>query len=294
MIIDSHQHIFWHGRNDKDLVNDMKENSIHHSWLLTWEIPTDHDDKTYHSVLNPIHMKSDGTHSGIPLSDLVKASDMNKKKFSLGYCPDPRLESASDLFEAAVKMFGVKICGEWKFRINIDDISCIRLFEKAGELNCPVVLHLDVPWLYTSKGKEFQKNWFGGTIKNLNSLLLACPDVNFVGHGPGFWREISGDASESPDLYPNTPIKKEGSIQKLFNKHSNLYADLSAGSGLNAIRRDKIYAKTFIEDFSDRLLFGRDYFGSELIKTINELELAGSVKESVLSKNAMKLVKIDI
>ncbi len=292
MIIDSHQHVFWHGRNDQELIDDMTTNGIDHSWLLTWEIPLDHDDKIYHSVLNPLHLRSDGTHAGIPLSDLIKAYEKNKKKFTIGYCPDPRLESAPELFEAAVKMFDVKICGEWKFRINLDDPCCLRLFEKAGELKCPVVLHLDVPWLSNPDGKrEFQKNWFGGTIQNLDSALLACPDVNFIGHGPGFWRELSGDASESSVLYPNHRVTRGGGIQKLLEKHNNLFADLSAGSGLNAINRDKEYAKFFIENFSDRLLFGRDNYGSELIETINELELTKSAKKNIFSINAMRLVK---
>ena len=58
MIIDSHQHVFWHGRNDQELIDDMTTNGIDHSWLLTWEIPLDHDDKIYHSVLNPLHLRS--------------------------------------------------------------------------------------------------------------------------------------------------------------------------------------------------------------------------------------------
>ena len=58
-----------------------------------------------------------------------------------------------------------------------------------------------------------------------------------------------------------------------------------------AINRDKEYAKFFIENFSDRLLFGRDNYGSELIETINELELTKSAKENIFSINAMRLVK---
>ena len=38
-IIDSHQHVFWHNRDDKGLVQDMDEHGIETAWLLTWEIP---------------------------------------------------------------------------------------------------------------------------------------------------------------------------------------------------------------------------------------------------------------
>ncbi|MBH31349.1 MAG: hypothetical protein CMG71_05080 [Candidatus Marinimicrobia bacterium] len=293
-IVDSHQHVFWHGRDDQELIRDMDAHGIENSWLLTWEIPPDHNDLTYHAVLNPAHMRSDGTHSGIPLSDLLKARDKNPDRFTLGYCPDPRLETAQDLFEAAVKMFNVRVCGEWKFRINIDDPCCIRLFRKAGLLRCPVVLHLDIPWLPNSKGEmEFQKNWHGGTIHNLESVLKVCPEVNFIGHGPGFWREISGDAIKSSHMYPSDPIKEEGGIHRLFRENENLYGDLSAGSGLNAINRDRVHAKNFLEKFSDRLLFGRDYYGSELIEAMNELELSNSTKRNIFSANALRLLAIE-
>jgi|TARA_Y100000310_G_C20463388_1_gene706419 predicted TIM-barrel fold metal-dependent hydrolase len=272
----------------------MDANGIENSWLLTWEIPSDHDDPSYHTVLNPTHMRRNGTHSGIPLSDLIKARDRNPERFILGYCPDPRLETAEKLFQAAVEMFNVRVCGEWKFRLNIDDPCCIRLFKKAGELRCPVVLHLDVPWLSNSKGEmEFQKNWYGGTIHNLESVLKFCPEVNFIGHGPGFWREISGDAEKSSHMYPSGLIKKEGVIHRLFRENENFYADLSAGSGLNAINRDRGHAKKFLEKFSDRLLFGRDYYGSKLIEAINALELSDSTKQKILSVNALRLLAIE-
>ena len=37
MLIDSHQHVFWHYRNDADLVADMDAHGIDLAWLLTWE-----------------------------------------------------------------------------------------------------------------------------------------------------------------------------------------------------------------------------------------------------------------
>lgn len=39
MIIDTHQHVFWHGRNDADLVADMDAHGIEQAWLLSWEVP---------------------------------------------------------------------------------------------------------------------------------------------------------------------------------------------------------------------------------------------------------------
>ena len=37
MIIDAHQHVFWHGRDDAGLIADMDEQGIDKAWALTWE-----------------------------------------------------------------------------------------------------------------------------------------------------------------------------------------------------------------------------------------------------------------
>lgn len=37
-IVDAHQHVFWHGRDDRGLVVDMDECGIEYAWLLAWEI----------------------------------------------------------------------------------------------------------------------------------------------------------------------------------------------------------------------------------------------------------------
>src|SRR5206468_2649605 len=46
-----------------------------------------------------------------------------------------------------VRIHGACVCGEWKFRLPFDDPRCLEVFRKAGQLGCPVVLHLDVPYL---------------------------------------------------------------------------------------------------------------------------------------------------
>lgn len=89
MLIDSHQHVFWHGRDDAGLVADLDEHGIDVAWLLTWNIAPDEDEPSYHRVLNPRHIRPDGAHAGIPLSDLILARDRYPDRFVLGYCPHP-------------------------------------------------------------------------------------------------------------------------------------------------------------------------------------------------------------
>ena len=58
--------------------------------------------------------------------------------------------------------------------------------------------------------------------------------------------------------YPSYPIKEEGAVPKLFRRYKNLWGDLSAGSGYNALARDVDYAVKFLNEFQDRLCFGTD------------------------------------
>ena len=286
MIIDSHQHVFWHGRDDRGLVDDMAEHGVDLAWLLTWEISRGDFDSKYSGVLNPSHIRSDGSHPGIPLQDLLIARDRYPDKFVLGYCPDPAKPNAASLLEAAVRMHDVKVCGEWKFRMLIDDPRCIELFRVAGSLGLPVVLHLDIPWL----NGAYQPEWYGGTVENLERTLLACPETQFIGHAPGFWREIA--AADENAQYPQGKVVSPGRMYEMFDKHPNLFADLSAKSGLGALTRDPVHARNFVLRFSDRLLFGRDFYGGELRGFLETLELPAFERRKLYEENALSLVPL--
>ena len=295
MIIDTHQHVFWQHKDDAGLIRDMDESHIDVAWLLSWEIPPAEDHAGYHPVLNPAHSRPDGTHPGIPLADGILARDRYPRRFILGYAPPPVLGNAPDLFQAAYEIHGVRVCGEWKFRILVDDPRCIELFRKAGELKCPVVVHLDVPYLLDEKihVRKYQPLWYGGTIENLERAMRACSQTHFIGHAPGFWREVSGDADNDPAMYPKGTIAPGGKLDGLFERNPNLHADLSAGSGLGALKRDPKWARQFITRWADRLLFARDFYGRELADFLATLELPGDVSERIHYANAAKLVPLD-
>lgn len=294
MIIDSHQHVFWHGRNDADLVADMDAQGIDTAWLLSWEVLPSEDEPSYHGVLNPVHLRADGTHAGVPLSDLLLARDRYPERFVVGFCPHPLIGDAAARFEAAYHIHRVRVCAEWKFRIPFDDPRCLELFRKAGQLACPVVLHLDVPYLpHPETGQPvYQRSWYGGTVANLERALQACPETLFIGHAPGFWREISGDADADPKVYPTGPVTPGGRLYALFDRYPNLHADLSAGSALGALRRDPAHARDFLCRFADRLLFGRDFYGSDLLAFLRSLDLPSDVQDRILFANAQRLVAL--
>lgn len=284
--IDSHQHVFWGGRDDAALVADMDEQGIERAWLLTWELTPVEDEKRWHAVLNPLNLRADGTHAGITLRDLITARDRYPDRFVLGYCPHPLVGDAPALLRAAVQIYGVRVCGEWKFRLPFDDPRCLEVFRVAGELHLPIVLHLDVPYL----GDQYDPSWFGGTVDNLERALRACPDTIFIGHAPGFWREISGDAAQCAENYPRGPVTPGGRLAELLEKYPNLYADLSAGSGRFALERDLEFTAQFMEKFADKLLFARDYYGGELQEVLDKIEVSPRASQQIYYENALKLL----
>lgn len=290
-IVDSHQHVRWHQRDEHGLVADLDAHAIAYAWLLTWQLGPVEQSPDHASYLNPALTLPDGSHPGIPLSELLAVREKFPQRFIVGYCPHPLWPNAPLLLEAAHHMHDVRVCGEWKFRVPFDDPRCLALFAMAGKLKLPVVLHLDVQWLPdpATGAPVYQRAWYGGNVAALDRALTACPETAFIGHAPGFWREISGDADASPNPYPHTPVTPGGRLQPLFDRHSNLYADLSAGSSRNALARDPAHAVQFLTRYADRLLFGRDYYGTELHTFLQAQPLSADVVEKIYWRNAEKL-----
>ena len=264
---------------------------IDRAWLFTWYLPPGEDVPGTHGAFNPLNFRSDGTHAGVVLRDVLQACRRYPDRFIAGYCPCPSEGSAVTLFETAFRMHGVRVCGEWSYRMLLDDPRSIELFRKAGELGAPVTLHIDAPYLPNAEGKQvYQKYWYGGDMGALERALQACPKTVFIGHAPGFWRYISGDAKTDPSIYPSGPILPGGKLFDLFDRYPNLYADLSAGSGLGALKRDTAHARRLLIRYADRLLYGRDDKGNRLYEFLTTLDLPPDVAEKIFSGNALRLV----
>jgi predicted TIM-barrel fold metal-dependent hydrolase len=291
MLIDSHMHVNYHGLGSEALVKEMDTFGIDKCWLLTWYLPPEQHVPRSSKGFDPLNHRTDGTHGGLTLPEILRTHRLFPDRIVPGYCPCPHEGSAADLFEAAWTYYGVRICGEWSYRMLLDDPRALELFHRAGSLGAPVVLHLDVPYLPDKDGNpRYQENWYGGGAEPLERTLKACPDTVFIGHAPGFWRFISGDEARSPEAYPPGPVAPGGRLHSLLDQYPNLYADLSAGSGLNAIRRDLEHGREFILKNADRLLYGRDNAGNELQEFFATLDLPDDVMEKIRWKNAEKLV----
>ncbi len=284
MIIDVHNHAYYHGYNCKKLVSNMDECGIDKTWLLTWETPE--------SECNPEVswcVSRQTPLAAVPLDATLEYIREAPERFTLGYAPDPRDPYAVNRLKAAVNSFDVKICGEVKLRMMYDNPDALRLFRCAGELGLPVLLHFDYEY---PSGKLFPRPswWYGGGIDCLERVLIACPGTNFIGHAPGFWAHISNDDKYLTEPYPSGELVPGGKIERLLEKYPNLYCDISANSGLRALSRDKEYTVSFLNRFRDRVLYGRDYYYNAHQELLNSLGLEKDVLDDIYYKNALRLI----
>ena len=112
-------------------------------------------------------------------------------------------------------------------------------------MRVPVLLH-------------FEHDMYNTGFERFASVLKAYPNVNFIGHAQTWWGNISADLNPL-EMYPKGPVKKGGLTDRWLSDYPNLYGDLSAGSGLNAITRDPAFGRDFLQRHGRRLMWGSDY-----------------------------------
>tara|TARA_R110002095_G_scaffold76196_2_gene65090 strand:+ start:691 stop:1647 length:957 start_codon:yes stop_codon:yes gene_type:complete len=204
---------------------------------------------------------------------------------------DPRTTHAGsvkalvDMLQAWVDQ-GAKGFGEHKVGLNFDDPLMMRVYEACQEVGIPLLFHID-----TVRGKDVPG------LKRLENALKTFPELNFIGHGPGWWASISGGLTpQELGGYPKSKVKPGGAIDDLMTRYPNIYGDLSAGSGANAISRDLVFGQEFLVRRQDRILFGTDYLapGQQVpqFELFQKLELPDAVRSKIYRDNAIKLLKL--
>jgi len=154
---------------------------------------------------------------------------------------------------------GCRGVGEVTANIPYDDPRTINMFKQLGARGMMVTIESTnmLPGHY-----GFQDD---PGAPRFERLLQAAPETIVIGHGPGFWAEMGPVASpQEKGGYPNSCFTEEGSLPRHFRKYPNLYADLSAGSGFNALTRNPDHGVQFLNEFQDRLLFGADAVSADL------------------------------
>jgi predicted TIM-barrel fold metal-dependent hydrolase len=284
MIIDAHNHPDWHGHDLDRFLENMAQYGIDKTWLLSWECPEDEYSPWYNWCTCP----ENGV-GPIPFSRCLRYKERAPDKFILGHAPDPRRPDAIDRLRAAIEIYGVRIYGELKLRMMFDNPDAIRVYRYCGEKGLPVSIHLDYE-LDTGATYPRPNYWYGGGIDALERALKLCPDTVFLGHAPGFWAHISGDDRYDKEAYPKGKVLPGGRVIALMRKYPNLWGDLSAGSGNNALSRDTEFAREFLQEFQDRVVYGRDYFDNKHQEFLNSLGLPDDVLDKIYSRNALNLV----
>ncbi|MSO23295.1 MAG: amidohydrolase [Acidobacteria bacterium] len=156
---------------------------------------------------------------------------------------DPAESLATDVLRGNIRRGAIGI-GEMKYHVAVDSTEMHSVYKLAEEMQVPVLLH-------------FEYETYNTGFERFDKVLKAYPKVNFIGHAQTWWGNVSADLDQL-DLYPKGTVKPGGLTDKLLGDYANLYADLSAGSGLNAITRDPEFYRGFIARHRAKLLWGSD------------------------------------
>ena len=195
------------------------------------------------------------------------------------------------------KDMGCKGLGEITCNLPFRNPYIRNLFKHAANAGLPATIHIahqidGTYGLYDDQG-----------LPQLAETLDEFPDLKIFGHSQTFWAEIGElDKPEDRAGYPDYPVRAEGAVPGLMRKFPNLYGDISAGSGCNALTRDPVYAVKFLNEFQDRLMFGLDICSPpklelpRLLLFLTELKDSGKISAAVFNKimsgNAVRLLNL--
>lgn len=204
-----------------------------------------------------------------------------------------------DFLISQFKELGCKGLGEIVQRMYFDDPIVLALFESCQKHDMPITIHTTSPD-FNSYGLMDEVGF-----PRFEKVLGMFPDLNFLGHSCAFWSEIGGGLTlEEKNDYPMGTVKPGGAIKRLMRGYENLYCDMSAGSGLNALTRDVEHAYEFIDEFQDRLMFGRDacsalqgreFKHSEwLTAARDEGRISDEAYEKIMWKNVNRVLKLGL
>lgn len=200
---------------------------------------------------------------------------------------DPRWLSNSPEADLSIpleyyKSLGAKGLGEFTANLPVDDPLMQNVFYHAEKCNLPVLFHIG------NQGNDYGIVDGLGLYK-IEATLKKFPNLKLIGHSQKWWAEISSDCNEKNRIgYPKGPVIPGGRVLELMRSYPNMYADLSAGSGGNAIMRDPEFGYRFLEEFQDKLFFGVDYCKAtdymELSHYLDRCVEAGHISQKAYNK----------
>ncbi|MCE5259857.1 MAG: amidohydrolase [Chloroflexi bacterium] len=215
---------------------------------------------------------------------------------------DPRIDGNSaktdlhrylDYYSAA----GCKGLGEVTCNLPFDDPRVLNLFAACQACMLTVTIHI----------APEQGGYYGLVdapgLPGLENTLKRFPGCKILGHSQPFWAEMSTDYGPvGRNGYPKGKVLPGGRLPQLFERYPNLYGDLSAGSGYNAISRDPEFGYAFLEQYRERLLFALDICAptddTPLVRHLNAAVEQGKISrqtfEMIAWRNAANLYGISV
>jgi predicted TIM-barrel fold metal-dependent hydrolase len=149
---------------------------------------------------------------------------------------------------------------------------------------------------------HWQHRMYNYGFERFSKVLERYPRVTFIGHAQTWWANVDRRHADQSVLYPKGPVTPGGLTDRYLGDHPNLYGDLSAGSGLNALTRDEAFTRSFLVRHQDKLLFGSDCSdhvgsgtacqGSQTIAAIRRLAADRAIERKLLYENARRVFNL--
>ncbi|MEO9004224.1 MAG: amidohydrolase family protein [Ginsengibacter sp.] len=285
-IIDIHQHIYYNARTDEEMLAHQRAMGITTTFLLPSGRPV--------SALSAYKDLPDGFQSKFGRvggnAESYLFAKQHKKDFRFGVSAVPDLPNALPEIEKYLKL-GAVIIGELKYSVECDSPDMQKIYQLAENYNVPVLMH----WQYKMYNYGFER---------FDKMLQKYPKVNFIGHAQTWWANIDKKHTDQSVLYPDGPVTAGGITDRYLSDYPNMYGDLSAGSGLNALTRDEDHARLFLERHQDKLVYGSDCddtsglasalncSGALDIAEIRKLVPDKKIQRKLLYENSKKLFRL--
>jgi predicted TIM-barrel fold metal-dependent hydrolase len=280
-IIDIHQHLGYTGRSDDVLLAHQRTMGITTTILLPAGRAVN-SPSTHGGTANGLQAQALGNDA------CYRFARQHRREYRFGANEVPDLQDATREIEHYLKR-GALLIAEQKFGVDCDSPEMQRIYELARAHRVPVLMH----WQFETYNYGFER---------FHKMLEKFWQVAFIGHAQTWWANIDKGHADQKVLYPKGPVTPGGLTDRYLGDYANMYGDLSAGSGLNALRRDPQFTKDFLARHQSKLLYGSDCSdrvgtgaacqGFETIATIRQLAASKQIERQLLHDNAKKLFRL--
>jgi predicted TIM-barrel fold metal-dependent hydrolase len=279
-IIDIHQHVGYTGRSDEALVAHQRAMGATMTVLLPAGRPVSRA-STHDGVSNGLQAQCLGNDA------CVQLARAHATTFAFGANEVPDLPDATQVIERYLRR-GAVVIGEQKFGVECDSPEVQKIYRVAEAHHVPVLMH-------------WQSDMYNYGFERFHRMLEKYPKVNFIGHAQTWWANVDRNNHDQTVMYPKGRVVPGGLTDTYLSGYANMYGDLSAASGLNALTRDEDFTRDFLVRHQDKLLFGSDCtdvegsgakcLGAQTIAAIRRLAASKTIERKLLYQNAKKLFR---